>query len=378
VAEGHESHDLASMVAFADGELTGADLEAAENQVRTCPSCAGLVDDLRLLSVADRTLATPPRPRDFRLTPADADRLRNAGSEPLVLPTRLVTKMTTTPDAHRTHDPELIAAAADGTLTGPDASRADEWLATCTACADLRRDLVAIAAANRTMATPARSRDFQLSQADAERLRGFGWRGFLARIGTSRDGFSRPLAVGLTTLGLAGLLISGGPSLLSGMGSGASSQTLTTVGAPITEGQGTDDVTRSVATDDDGVFSGEGEAAPSAAASAAAAPVTAQASEAPAAAPSAAPAAAGPDTLGPIPTADRLSDTSNGAGTGAGPSTTEAAPAASAASGSLDAAALKASETEAPPWPLLLSAASLVVGLGLFATRWLVRRARHA
>ena len=93
------------------------------------------------------------------------------------------------------------------------------------------RDLVAIAAANRTLATPPRPRDFQLSRADAERLRGAGWRGILARIGTSRDAFSRPLAVGLTTLGLAGLLLAGGSSLLSGAGSNA--RILSTVGAAI-------------------------------------------------------------------------------------------------------------------------------------------------
>ena len=41
-----------------------------------------------------------------------------------------------------------------------------------------------------------------------------GWRRFVAAFGSPRDVFSRPLAVGLTTLGLAGLLLASAPSIL--------------------------------------------------------------------------------------------------------------------------------------------------------------------
>ena len=71
----HEDHDLGLVVALADGELSGEELATAEGLVASCPDCAALVLDLRALTVADRSMATPERPRDFRLTPADAARL---------------------------------------------------------------------------------------------------------------------------------------------------------------------------------------------------------------------------------------------------------------------------------------------------------------
>ena len=48
---------------------------------------------------------------------------------------------------HATHDPELVAAYAAGDATGPDLAAATELVAACTECADLHRDLRAIATA---------------------------------------------------------------------------------------------------------------------------------------------------------------------------------------------------------------------------------------
>ena len=78
---------------------------------------------------------------------------------------------------------------------------------------------MALAAAVPTAALPARPRDYTLSDADAARLRPAGWRRWLAAIGTSRDAVTRPLAVGLTTLGLAGLLVATVPGALPSAGS---------------------------------------------------------------------------------------------------------------------------------------------------------------
>lgn len=373
MADEHAGHDLEAIVAFADHELTGAPLREAEAQVRSCTSCARIVEELRALSLADRALLTPPRPRDFQLTAADAERLRASSSEPLVLAARLGTEMTTTPDAHRTHDPELIAAAADGTLTGPDASRVDEWLTRCAPCADLRRDLVAIAAANRTLPTPARTRDYRLSPAEAERLRSGGLRGLLARIGTSRDAFSRPLALGLTTLGLAGLLLTGGTSIFSsGSTAGAAPQTLSTVGAAIPEDQTTVDAYERASGTDGSVFSGEGEAAASAAPSAApaAAPDLA-ASEVPVAASGAPEAMAEPSVL------DRTGDPSQNDGGGADASAAAEAAQRDAAERELAAVALEDGASAGTPWPIVLSTGLLLVGLALFALRWIARRSRR-
>jgi hypothetical protein len=51
----------------------------------------------------------------------------------------------------------------------------------------------------------------------------------VAAFGSSRDAFSRPLAVGLTTLGLAGLLVATVPSVLQGQGAAS----LGTVGSSV-------------------------------------------------------------------------------------------------------------------------------------------------
>src|SRR5438045_6959118 len=71
-------------------------------------------------------------------------------------------------------------------------------------------------------------RDFQLTAADAARLRPTGWRGFVAANSSSRTIFSKPLGVGLVTLGLVGLLVG---NVEVQLGSGASSAAApTTVG----------------------------------------------------------------------------------------------------------------------------------------------------
>ena len=124
----------------------------------------------------------------------------------------------------------LIASAVD---RGPDVppSLARALLATCLECARLYADLLALAVAFPSSSTPARRRDFTLTVADAERLRPRGLRRWLGQIGTSRDTITRPLAIGFTTLGLAGLLVvtvpgalpgSGGATALSTVGSAAS------------------------------------------------------------------------------------------------------------------------------------------------------------
>ena len=118
--------------------------------------------------------------------------------------------------AHRTHDTLLVAALADRTIAGTDRQRAEALVATCGVCAGLLDDLVAIRTATVTLPTPPRVDDYQLTPEDAARLRPGGWRRLVAAFGSSRAGFTRPLGVGLTTLGLAGLLVATVPSVLTG------------------------------------------------------------------------------------------------------------------------------------------------------------------
>jgi hypothetical protein len=132
--------------------------------------------------------------------------------------------------AHARHDRDLIAALAarEPDIAAPELGAARELAQRCTECRDLLADLVALQTAVPTMATPPRPRDFTLTDADARRLRPRGWRAALGFIGSARDGFSRPLAVGFTTIGMVALLVTALPSIpLGGSGGG---MVLSTVG----------------------------------------------------------------------------------------------------------------------------------------------------
>lgn len=167
--------------------------------------------------------------------------------------------------AHAAHDLTIIASLAARTpdLSEVQASAAREQLASCGACTDLLADLVAFQAVLPTTSTPSRPRDFSLTSADAARLRRDGWRRILGFFGSARDNVSRPLAIGFTTLGLAGLLVAALPSMY-----GAGGQTiLSTVGAPIEqaapaagEAYGSDRLSMSgepgTSMPDEGVFAG--------------------------------------------------------------------------------------------------------------------------
>jgi hypothetical protein len=137
----------------------------------------------------------------------------------------------TSASAHAAHDLTIIAALAARTPDPSDvhAGAAREQLAACNACTDLLADLVALQTALPTTSTPARPRDFSLTSADAARLRRGGWRRILGFFGSARDSISRPLAIGFTTLGIAGLLVAALPSMYATDGAA----TLSPVGAAV-------------------------------------------------------------------------------------------------------------------------------------------------
>ncbi len=363
----HASHDLEAVVAFADGELDGPELEAIATQVGECRTCAGLVADLRSLALAHRDLATPVRPRDLRLTPADAERLARLGPEPLVAAARLGTDMPATPTTHAEHDPERIAAAIGGTMEPTERRVIDAWLTDCATCAELHADLLAIVSAERALPTPSRPRDFQLTPADAHRLRPGGWRAVLAAIGSSRDAFSKPLAVGLTTLGLVGLLVGTAPSL----GMGGSATVLSTVGAAIGDtAKSGEPSTQSESYGDGSVFGGQ-DAAPSAAASAAPAPAASAAAAA--AAPSAAPSAGAEEVPG---LAAPLVE-SEGPREATEPPSDATATDDSTRLAARDEAA-RVAAGDGPPTLVVVSLILLLAGIGLFVARWAAGRLRGA
>ncbi len=134
---------------------------------------------------------------------------------------------------HVAHDPMWMAALAarDPDLDPSVMACAQATLESCGPCADLFADLVAVTAAIPTATIPPRPRDFTLTAADAARLRPRGIRRWFALIGSARDGVTFPLAMGLTTLGIAGLLLATLPGLSFGLGGAASApMVLSTVG----------------------------------------------------------------------------------------------------------------------------------------------------
>jgi anti-sigma factor RsiW len=113
--------------------------------------------------------------------------------------------------AHADHDPELIAAHAAGDLSGAALATVSDLLAACTSCAELHADLRLIAAATATVPAPARTRDFRITPAQAERLRPSGWRRFVAAFAAPKLAFTAPLGSGLAALGIAGIFLAAAP-----------------------------------------------------------------------------------------------------------------------------------------------------------------------
>jgi hypothetical protein len=75
----HDTHDRELIAAHAAGDLDGRDLATAAELLASCTGCAQLHADLRAIAAATATVPARPRTRDFRLTEADAARLRPGG-----------------------------------------------------------------------------------------------------------------------------------------------------------------------------------------------------------------------------------------------------------------------------------------------------------
>ncbi|HEX5148718.1 MAG TPA: hypothetical protein VFW02_06530, partial [Candidatus Limnocylindrales bacterium] len=206
--------------------------------------------------------------------------------------------------------------------------------------------------ATRAMPIPSRPRDFMLTRADADRLRVRGWRRVLAAIGSSRDVFSRPLAVGLTTLGLAGLLVATIPGALPGLTGGSAS-------APVAQ-----DAARNAA--------GNAPAASPEFLTQASAPASAAPASGPviAAAPSAAPS----EAALPAPAASAADASPEVLVEGGETGSVAGEP---DDRGAFDAYLKSLGDEPGGPSPMMVLAALLLVtGLGLFGLRWTARRLR--
>jgi len=269
---------------------------------------------------------------------------------------------------HASHDRLLVAALADrgaDALTLRDRAKAEAQVAACRDCAALHADLVMLTAAIPTAAIPVRPRDFTLSPADVERLRPRGLRRLIGLIGSSNDAFTRPLALGLTTLGIVGLLVASLPGALSGFGSAGAAPVLSTVGSAV------------------GESTSGAQAAASAAPSAAAAPAAAGSGGGIAAAP--APSGAAPQadgSFGRVSVAARPSASGGddskavyGADNGA-PETNSGAQNGYGGTERTGDLLSVGDEANGVSPLVVIAGAMLIVGLGLFGFRWGARRLR--
>jgi hypothetical protein len=85
----HDRHDLELVARLAADDLGSGEEVAARDLLATCEACAALAADLRAIATATRELgsavvraasaASAVAPRDFRLSAADAARLRRRG-----------------------------------------------------------------------------------------------------------------------------------------------------------------------------------------------------------------------------------------------------------------------------------------------------------
>lgn len=275
---------------------------------------------------------------------------------------------------HGRHDPALIAALVDGEpdAHAPDAIRARELVAQCERCRDLFADLSMIRAALPTSMTPRRPRAFTLTAADAQRLRSTGWRRTLGFFGSARDAFSRPLAIGFTTIGIVAMLVTASPLSFGFMGSsGAASPVLSTVGnaVPAAGGGGAAPAASAPASAEPSRQLAELGASPAASAAAAAsAPAAASAAAAPAPSPEPSdsgrtaagePYASGGETSGVFTGSNDTDDQAGDA------DTDEPVAAAKDATVRTDGGL---------PLGIVVGGVCLIAGFGLFALRWTSRR----
>ena len=348
----HDGHDPELVAALLDADADEAARFAGLTLVSSCPDCAALHADLLALTAAVRDQPTPARPRDLRLTPADAARLGAPGREPVAVAARLGDDMTDPQmsASHTAHDTVLVASLSGHSIDAADRAAAERLVASCSGCAALHADLVALAAATRAMPTPPRPRDYRLTAADAERLRPVGWRRWVPPFGTSRDAISRPLAIGLTTLGIAGLLVTGMPSLSLGGAAGsaaASAPPAAGAAAPERTTTGPADTTAAGAE-----ATGNTDAAAAALPSAdTQLPMVGSAVPAPAASPGAVVDATGPQAANGGPTKTNETQT-------------------------LELQAREAQPAGGWSTMVVLSGALLLAGLSLFLLRWMARRRR--
>lgn len=125
------------------------------------------------------------------------------------------------PQPHRLHDRLLVARAVGDDLDPLDRAAAEALLEACPDCRALASELRALRFAASTLPAMPRPRDFRLSQAQADRLRGGTLQRFLAPLGGPAFGFLQPLAGAVLAIGLGLLVVTSVPLGLGGSAASA-------------------------------------------------------------------------------------------------------------------------------------------------------------
>ncbi len=76
----HATHDQLLLARLYGGDVDELERSRALDQIATCQDCADVFADLGSIAAATAALPTPPRPRDFTLTEADAARVGRRGT----------------------------------------------------------------------------------------------------------------------------------------------------------------------------------------------------------------------------------------------------------------------------------------------------------
>jgi hypothetical protein len=74
----HDHHDRVLVARYAAGDAYESEVDDAKQLLDSCAECAALASDIRLISARTSELPAARRPRDFRITREQAERLRGS------------------------------------------------------------------------------------------------------------------------------------------------------------------------------------------------------------------------------------------------------------------------------------------------------------
>ena len=122
---------------------------------------------------------------------------------------------------HARHDRLLVVRYAAGDVDGADLQQATAQVDQCADCARLAADINSLHASLAAMPAPRRTRDFRITQEQAEHLRGSAFDRFLRRLAMPKLGILRPVAGVGVALGLVIAAVGGVPSAYLATSAGA-------------------------------------------------------------------------------------------------------------------------------------------------------------